>query len=106
MADDENRREMARLWRVWKTAKQMVYDRVSRQPLRACATEQTLTLAIQGYELAEDELDVSLDDFRELCGDGSGAAKYESSQSLTPNNLLTRITAKQKCPSQPALRKP
>lgn len=31
MADEENRREMARLWRVWKTAKQMVYDRVSRR---------------------------------------------------------------------------
>jgi DNA-directed RNA polymerase I, II, and III subunit RPABC1 len=30
----------------------------------------------QGYELAEDELDVSLDQFRDQCGDGSGAVKY------------------------------
>jgi hypothetical protein len=30
MADDENRRELSRLWRVFKTAKQMCHDRVSR----------------------------------------------------------------------------
>jgi len=28
MADDESKRELSRLWRVWKTAKQMLYDRV------------------------------------------------------------------------------
>jgi len=33
MADDENRRETSRLWRVYKTSKQMCYDRVSRNIL-------------------------------------------------------------------------
>lgn len=28
MADDETRRETSRLWRVWKTTKQLCYDRV------------------------------------------------------------------------------
>ena len=28
MADDETRRETSKLWRVWKTTKQLCYDRV------------------------------------------------------------------------------
>ncbi|KAG9683242.1 RPB5 subunit of DNA-directed RNA polymerase, partial [Aureobasidium melanogenum] len=75
MADDETRRETSRLWRVWKTTKQLCYDR--------------------GYELAEDELDVSLDQFREQCGDGSGAVNKSKMnfQARPSEAMLTKYTA-------------
>ncbi|KAF4552517.1 DNA-directed RNA polymerases I, II, and III subunit RPABC1-like protein [Elsinoe fawcettii] len=46
MADEESRRELSRMWRVWKTTKQMLYDR--------------------GYELTEEECNLSFEDFRSL----------------------------------------
>lgn len=75
MSDDENAREMSRLWRVWKTAKQMCYDRVCALFLESCSSAW-LMIVPQGYELTEDEINLSLDDFRSMCSDGSGAAKY------------------------------
>ncbi|KAF2724312.1 RNA polymerase subunit [Polychaeton citri CBS 116435] len=52
MADDRDR-ELSRLWRIFKTTKQMCYDR--------------------GYELSEDEINISLDQFRSLCADETGS---------------------------------
>ncbi|CAK4004141.1 DNA-directed RNA polymerases I, II, and III subunit RPABC1 [Lecanosticta acicola] len=51
MSDDQ--RELSRMWRVYRTVKQMCYDR--------------------GYELTEDECNISLDKFRQDFADDSGA---------------------------------
>ncbi|KAL1311525.1 hypothetical protein AAFC00_001646 [Neodothiora populina] len=74
MADDENRRETSRLWRVYKTTKQMAYDR--------------------GYTVDEDELDISLDQFRDQCCDATGAAnKAKMSFSAIPTSqMLAKYT--------------
>ncbi|WPH00545.1 hypothetical protein R9X50_00337400 [Acrodontium crateriforme] len=50
---DENSRELSRLWRIFRTTKQMCADR--------------------GYELTEDECHISLDQFRAEYADSSGA---------------------------------
>ncbi|TKX27008.1 DNA-directed RNA polymerases I, II, and III subunit RPABC1 [Elsinoe australis] len=52
MADEESRREVSRMWRIWKTTKQMLWDR--------------------GYELTEEECNLSLDEFKQLACDNSG----------------------------------
>ncbi|PNS17483.1 DNA-directed RNA polymerases I, II, and III subunit RPABC1 [Sphaceloma murrayae] len=52
MADEESRRELSRMWRIWKTTKQMLYDR--------------------GYELTEEECNLSLKDFESLACDNNG----------------------------------
>lgn len=53
MSDPE--RDSARVWRAWKTVHEMARDR--------------------GYEIAEDELNVSLDDFRLQYCDNDGRPK-------------------------------
>ncbi|EMC95852.1 hypothetical protein BAUCODRAFT_34618, partial [Baudoinia panamericana UAMH 10762] len=53
MSDDAASREQSRLWRILRTAKQMCYDR--------------------GYELTEDECNISFDDFKTQYCDESGA---------------------------------
>lgn len=94
MADDETRRETSRLWRVWKTTKQLCYDRVRPSTMTFEKRSSTLTHKSQGYELAEDELDVSLDQFRDQCGDGSGAVKYVLPYTFfTPTTPLPRRTS-------------
>ncbi|KAF7190635.1 DNA-directed RNA polymerases I, II, and III subunit RPABC1 [Pseudocercospora fuligena] len=50
---DENSRELSRLWRVLRTTKQMCFDR--------------------GYELTEEECNISLEEFRQQYADDSGA---------------------------------
>lgn len=77
MSTDEDRvqkqreageRESARLWRAWRTVHQMVQDR--------------------GYELAEEEVKVSLDDFKSKYAVG-GAVEYAPQ----PTAILRRISA-------------
>ncbi|KAG8623151.1 hypothetical protein KVT40_008127 [Elsinoe batatas] len=46
MSDEDSRRELSRMWRVWKTTKQMLYDR--------------------GYELTEEECNLPFEEFRSL----------------------------------------
>ncbi|KAL9628785.1 MAG: hypothetical protein Q9164_007147, partial [Protoblastenia rupestris] len=46
-------RELTRLWRAWRTIHEMCQDR--------------------GYELAEEEVRITLDEFREKYSDASGA---------------------------------
>lgn len=86
MSDDDNRREMSRLWRVYKTSKQMCHDRVSRTApddtvLVRVRKRLTCAATLQGYEIDEDELDISLAEFQDKCGDASGAAKYDTHNS-------------------------
>ncbi|GAB7344543.1 hypothetical protein MBLNU457_2369t1 [Dothideomycetes sp. NU457] len=83
MADyDESKRELSRLWRVWKTAKQMLYDR--------------------GYELTEDECNASLDEFREACGDANGSPnKTKCSFSARPTDLMNKKYTALPTKSQP-----
>ena len=53
-ADSE--RELTRLWRAWKTIHEMCFDR--------------------GYELSEEELRISLEEFRDKFTDQNGTPKY------------------------------
>ncbi|KAL8699943.1 MAG: hypothetical protein Q9201_005711, partial [Fulgogasparrea decipioides] len=51
-ASQDAEKELTRLWRAWRTVKEMCADR--------------------GYELDEDEVRISLDEFREQYTDASG----------------------------------
>lgn len=55
-APQDTNRELVRLWRVFRTTKQMLRDR--------------------GYELLDDELEISLDEFRSKYSDGHGNPEY------------------------------
>lgn len=50
MADDENRREMSRLWRVYKTSKQMCFDRVSTTVITTTTTTMTMIMTIDSTD--------------------------------------------------------
>lgn len=83
----EQDRELARLWRVSRTSHEMVKDRVS--PLsrhldrrgiewgREYFARVSQRLTIQGYLVADYEINESLDEFRQRYG-GSGMAEYVS----------------------------
>lgn len=49
-------REGVRLWRAWRTAHEMVQDR--------------------GYQLSEEEVKITLDEFKAKFGDGDGNVSY------------------------------
>ncbi|KAK4982829.1 DNA-directed RNA polymerases II 24 kDa polypeptide (RNA polymerase II subunit 5) [Elasticomyces elasticus] len=58
MSDDENARELSRMWRIWRTAKQMCYDR--------------------GYLMSDEEMNISLEEFHARCTDSNGAPQRAS----------------------------
>lgn len=65
-------RELTRLWRAWRTIHEMCQDRVCPCSTQSLPNHPAKTLP-QGYELAEEEVRISLDDFRERFADASGA---------------------------------
>ncbi|KAL9128322.1 MAG: hypothetical protein Q9217_002977 [Psora testacea] len=67
-------RELTRLWRAWRTVHEMCQDR--------------------GYELAEEEVRISLDEFREKYSDASGAPdRKKMTTSFKPTDaMLTKYT--------------
>ncbi len=90
-ADSE--RELTRLWRAWRTIHEMCFDRVCAHPLKL-SKFSILTCSYQGYELSEEELHISLDEFREKFSDANGAPEYNTyattalqSAQLTPFSL-------------------
>lgn len=81
MADD-NEREVARLFRVARTAHELVRDRVRRalcllqdsvELLRVRALTLVPCTAAQGFAISEDEIKMSLDDFKAQYAAGSNA---------------------------------
>lgn len=78
---DAKSKEVVRLWRAWRTVHEMVADRVRKRSLCRSLSRQSrfpppLTMQLtkyQEYELAEEEVKISLDRFRdEYCNpDGS-----------------------------------
>jgi len=83
MSDDENKRETSRLWRVWKTSKQMLADR--------------------GYELTEEETEMSLDSFRAMATGSDGSIdKSRLSYSARPSaQMIKKYTPLPKTPNGP-----
>jgi len=71
---DAASRELTRLWRAWRTVKEMCQDRVSI-PFGANLIVP-LTTNSQGYELTEEEVRISLDDFRTQYSDPLGGPEY------------------------------
>lgn len=70
-ADSE--RELVRLWRAWRTVHEMVQDRVRG----SCKTTdhhngKRANFPHKGYELAEEEVRISLEDFRAQYSDPLG----------------------------------
>ena len=55
-------RETARLWRAWRTIHEMVQDR--------------------GYELSDEEVKITLDDFKNKFGAGDGSVEYAPASRL------------------------
>lgn len=46
------------------------------------AMRQHYSNTAQGYELTEEECNLSLDEFRDLCGDANGSPKYAQPTAL------------------------
>lgn len=58
-------REYARLWRAWRTVHEMVQDRVRcLKSQNHCRIRSFTNKYFKGYELAEEEVRISLEDFR------------------------------------------
>lgn len=68
-------REVTGLWRAWRTIHEMCFDRVRTHSLKVVQAS-ILTQSDQGYELSEEELHISLDEFREKFSDANGAPEY------------------------------
>jgi DNA-directed RNA polymerases I, II, and III subunit RPABC1 len=72
MEDDEggeqtsavNQKEVSRMWRAWRTAHEMVQDRVRKLSSDAHPSRHRQLTRFQGYEIAEEEIRISLEDFR------------------------------------------
>ena len=75
-------RELVRLWRAWRTVHEMCQDRVCAILLYIIpGAAAELTSIYQGYELAEEEVRISLDDFRAQYADSTGHPEYAPSNS-------------------------
>ncbi|KAI9794475.1 MAG: DNA-directed RNA polymerases II 24 kDa polypeptide (RNA polymerase II subunit 5) [Piccolia ochrophora] len=88
-SDVEAERELTRLWRAWRTVHEMVFDR--------------------GYELTEEEVHISLDDFRRHYGTDDGRPdRKKMTFSARPTQAMidrysTPPTAAQPNPPPPAI---
>ena len=78
-----------------------------RQSMRHEASTISLlqtTDCAQGYELTEEECNLSLDEFRDMCADGNGAPRYDLSPSQGTSPLwLTPSAARTNAVSLPDL---
>ncbi|MCJ1465726.1 DNA-directed RNA polymerases II 24 kDa polypeptide (RNA polymerase II subunit 5) [Pseudocyphellaria aurata] len=69
-------RDLTRLWRAWRTIHEMCQDRVCVKNLPNVVANITRLMRNrlgQGYELSEEEVRISLDDFRDKFADANGA---------------------------------
>ena len=66
-------REAARLWRAWRTVHEMVQDR--------------------GYELSDEEVKITLDEFKSKFGGADGSVEYVPIEMHVENFLLTNPQA-------------
>lgn len=100
LPNDARSKEVVRLWRAWRTVHEMVADRVRIRPLglpqgrqRAARPSRSRDKAslqafrqynanissFQEYELAEDEVNISLERFRNEYCNPDGSVKYAES---------------------------
>lgn len=91
--NDAADKEVARLWRTWRTVHEMLADRVSElcetfgafdKLLEICGTVTNICPNKQGYEVSDNELTISLDQFRRDYADSLGFPEY-----APPQNLFT-----------------
>lgn len=86
LPNDAKSKEVVRLWRAWRTVHEMVADRVwlshptvprslAYRILRKPLTDRVALF--QEYELAEDEVTISLDRFRDEYCHPDGTVKYD-----------------------------
>lgn len=68
-AREAGEKEVTRLWRVWRTAHEMVQDR--------------------GYQLSEEEVGITLEGFRNMFSDGEGNVVYAPTIYLSMTSLIT-----------------
>jgi DNA-directed RNA polymerase I, II, and III subunit RPABC1 len=73
-------KEVTRLWRSWRTIHEMVQDRVRKADITdsfsLSHSGNANSFLLQGYELAEDEVKISLDRFRLEYTNDDGSPKY------------------------------
>jgi len=73
MPSTESERVLNRLWRAWRTVHELCRDRVRRL---GGASWETLQLTnLQGYELTDEEVEISYEDFKAQYSD-SGLEAY------------------------------
>ena len=94
MADDRSNYtpDMIRMWRVYRTVKEMCKDRVSSRYVQAHSRSDTNNY-IQGYEILEEECQISLSEFSSKFGLESGAPKSVPTISMAQS--LVGLTASQ-----------
>lgn len=81
-AREAGEKETTRLWRVWRTAHEMVQDR--------------------GYQLSEEEVKITLDEFRYKFGDGDGnISRHRLGFSATPSDEMMIRHATPATPENP-----
>jgi DNA-directed RNA polymerases I, II, and III subunit RPABC1 len=77
---EEAEKELTRLWRTWRTVNEMLLDRVRRRMLASHRLMLTRRCA-QGYEISNDEVNISRPDFQLRFGErDSGFAEYVEHQ--------------------------
>ncbi|KAJ3465704.1 hypothetical protein MRS44_006362 [Fusarium solani] len=77
---DARSKEVVRLWRAWRTVHEMVADRPTR-----------LTSTLKEYELAEEEVKISLDRFRdEYCNPDGSINRAKLQFSARPSESMLR----------------
>jgi hypothetical protein len=69
----EKNSETIRLWRVYKTSRQMLQDRVCEPPWLLLSNTHSLS---QGYQILDDEVNITLDEFIETFADADGVTEY------------------------------
>lgn len=78
----ESKHEMSRLWRTWRTVHEMLADRVSRRKKKLSLYQDNLLTVWslfdkkQGYEVSDEELQISFDDFKNKYSNHLGYPAY------------------------------
>lgn len=83
--------DTTRLWRVKRTILQLCRDRVRERPRTSLLHSQLRRIfLVQGYEISEQEIATSLDDFRAKYGEGETVESVASSWVATYHWLTWR----------------
>jgi DNA-directed RNA polymerase I, II, and III subunit RPABC1 len=88
----EAERETTRLWRAWRTVKEMCLDRVrALKPSSMGSRREVIHILtqLQGYQISDDEVRITLDEFKAMYTDANGYPEYANA-SISYQSVLRR----------------